>query len=77
MANETENQIRERAHAIWEEQGQPDGQADQHWQQAETEIIGASGEDASTATDDLPPSAMATSAAAEQLAKPPRRTKTA
>jgi hypothetical protein len=31
-------QIRERAHQIWEEQGRPDGLAVDHWCQAEREL---------------------------------------
>lgn len=77
MSNETENQIRERAYAIWEEQGQPDGQADQHWQQAETEIKAAEGDDAPVMADNPPATAMATGAAAEQLAEPSGRTRAA
>jgi hypothetical protein len=30
--------ISERAYAIWEQQGRPDGQALDHWLQAETEL---------------------------------------
>ncbi|AOH84748.1 hypothetical protein AWL63_13000 [Sphingomonas panacis] len=33
--------VRQRAHAIWIEQGQPEGAADQHWAQAEAEFDAA------------------------------------
>jgi hypothetical protein len=33
-----EQQIRERAYAIWEGEGRPAGRADDHWRQAEAEI---------------------------------------
>ncbi len=29
--DEREHRIRERAHRLWEEEGRPDGRADQHW----------------------------------------------
>ena len=40
MTNQTDNEqrIRERAHAIWERTGRPDGQEAEHWSQAEREI---------------------------------------
>lgn len=34
----TEQRIKERAYAIWERAGQPDGQAGEHWAEAEREI---------------------------------------
>ncbi|MER9661764.1 DUF2934 domain-containing protein [Mesorhizobium sp. M0159] len=33
-----EERIRQRAHAIWEQAGRPDGAHQQHWDQATTEI---------------------------------------
>jgi len=33
-----EQAIRERAYAIWEQHGRPDGRCLEHWSQAETEI---------------------------------------
>jgi hypothetical protein len=33
-----EHLIRERAYLIWEHEGQPEGQAERHWQEAEREI---------------------------------------
>jgi hypothetical protein len=33
-----ERRIRERAYLIWEHEGQPEGQADRHWQEAEREL---------------------------------------
>jgi hypothetical protein len=33
-----EHLIRERAHAIWEREGRPDGRADDHWQSAIAEL---------------------------------------
>jgi len=33
-----ESNIRERAYAIWEEQGRPEGSHDAHWHQAQREL---------------------------------------
>lgn len=35
-----ENEIRARAYALWQEEGEPEGRADIHWAQAEKEIKG-------------------------------------
>ncbi|GAA0580085.1 DUF2934 domain-containing protein [Rhizomicrobium electricum] len=35
---EREDRIRERAHALWEEEGRPEGRREQHWQRACAEI---------------------------------------
>ncbi len=50
---EREEKIRRRALEIWKEQGCPDGRAREHWQQAEREVGGEKGSDASR---DQPPS---------------------
>lgn len=33
-----EQRVRDRAHAIWERNGRPEGQSHEHWLQAEAEI---------------------------------------
>lgn len=33
-----ETRIRQRAHALWEREGRPDGQSERHWEQAKTMI---------------------------------------
>lgn len=38
MSAERERTVRERAYAIWEQQGRPDGKSLDHWLQAEAEI---------------------------------------
>ena len=38
MAGERARNIRERAYAIWEQEGRPDGSSLDHWLQAEAEI---------------------------------------
>jgi hypothetical protein len=34
----TNNEIAQRAYELWERSGRPEGKADQHWLQAETEL---------------------------------------
>lgn len=41
MAQDRDALVRERAHAIWLEEGRPEGQAEQHWSRAETEFADA------------------------------------
>ena len=38
--NDREQRIRERAHQIWEKEGQPEGRERDHWERAEREIDG-------------------------------------
>ena len=38
MLDDRESRIRERAHAIWEAEGRPDGQDEVHWKRAAAEI---------------------------------------
>jgi Protein of unknown function (DUF2934) len=38
MLDESEQAIRERAYAIWEQDGRPEGRSLAHWSQAEVEI---------------------------------------
>ncbi|MGP0001577.1 MAG: DUF2934 domain-containing protein [Acetobacteraceae bacterium] len=33
-----EDRVRERAYALWEEDGRPDGRSDEYWQQARSEV---------------------------------------
>ncbi len=35
-----ENDIRQRAYAIWEEDGRPEGRQEEHWQRASMELAG-------------------------------------
>jgi hypothetical protein len=39
-ARDREAEIRERAYAIWENEGKPDGQQHEHWERAERQING-------------------------------------
>ena len=38
MNDERTQRVRDRAHALWEQAGRPEGQDAQHWSQAEHEI---------------------------------------
>ena len=38
MAGQKDDRIRERAHAIWEREGRPDGREQDHWEQARREV---------------------------------------
>lgn len=74
-----ERLIRERAHAIWEAEGQPHGRHDQHWDQARRDLDGAdaSPEAAETVTaatgDETPPADhVGTGETAPAAAKPTR-----
>ena len=33
-----EDRVRERAYALWEKDGRPDGRSDEYWQQAQSEV---------------------------------------
>jgi Protein of unknown function (DUF2934) len=38
MDGDREERLRERAYAIWEREGQPEGGAERHWAEAEEEL---------------------------------------
>jgi hypothetical protein len=48
-AAKQEASVRERAYAIWEEEGRPDGRAVEHWERAYREILARIG-----VVDELP-----------------------
>ena len=62
MSDENEDTVRERAFAIWEAQGHPEGLADTHWAQAQAELAG-------TAEFEDLPSPLATGAAAAAMTR--------
>jgi hypothetical protein len=39
MSGPTEEDIRKRAHELWKAAGEPEGQADEFWHQAEHELV--------------------------------------
>jgi hypothetical protein len=61
----SEQMVRERAQAIWQREGCPDGDADRHWAMAETEL------QAEAAESSAKPKARAKKAAAEKPANNP------
>ena len=38
MTEDREQRIRERAHALWEQEGRPHGRQEEHWRQASQEV---------------------------------------
>lgn len=38
MAQDRETRIRERAHALWEQEGRPEGRHEEHWRRASREV---------------------------------------
>jgi hypothetical protein len=50
MSNPTAEQIRVRAHELWEAAGKPDGCEHEFWYQAERELKGVSNPDEKSAT---------------------------
>ena len=54
MSDDRESRIRQRAHALWEQDGRPEGRHEDHWQQASQEVEGgpAQPQDGETAPTD-------------------------
>ena len=62
MTDDRQERIRQRAHAIWEQAGRPEGAHQQHWDQAIAEIDGEDGKPkAKAARPKKPPAAEAKS----------------
>jgi hypothetical protein len=40
MENPSDDQIRQRAHALWEQSGRPEGRSEEFWHEAERELLG-------------------------------------
>jgi hypothetical protein len=60
MEDETQRVIRERAYALWEAEGRPEGRALEHWRRAEREVLEeyqsvAGEEDPQVGLDEEPP----------------------
>ncbi len=51
MEKPTEDQIRRRAHELWEQNHRPDGRDEEFWHQAERELQGAQEPATETAED--------------------------
>ena len=69
MTGNRDEQIRKRAHAIWEAEGRPSGAHDRHWQQAEREVDMGAGKPAKAAKAAAKP-AKAAAKPATAAAKP-------
>jgi hypothetical protein len=72
MAEDREARIRERAHRLWEEEGRPEGRAEEHWRRAQVEVDGkgqAAG-DALPAPDDAQAEGISGSPPADPLRNP-------
>lgn len=52
MAEDEEERIRRRAHAIWEEEGRPEGRQEEHWRRARRELASGSGPREEAAAED-------------------------
>lgn len=49
--SDREQQVRERAYALWQAEGAPEGRHQDHWQQAETELGGAAPDEETTGAE--------------------------
>ena len=75
MSDNREDRVRQRAHEIWQREGQPEGQGARHWLEAEGEID-AEDEAAKPAKVKVPAKAKAPAkpkAAAKPAAKKPAK----
>jgi nucleotide-binding universal stress UspA family protein len=50
-----QRRVRERAYALWEREGRPEGQAERHWFEAEAELLRAGEAHSSAGTVDARP----------------------
>jgi hypothetical protein len=57
MDEELQRRIRERAHRLWEQEGKPEGRADEHWEQARTELADDEREALTESRDEVIPEA--------------------
>lgn len=59
MSHDREAAIREKARAIWEKEGRPDGHHERHWIEAEREVYASAGPAKTAAKDGVKKSAAA------------------
>lgn len=57
-SQDRETQVAKLAHQIWEDEGRPEGKAEQHWEQAHRQLFGGE----SAQAEDLAPEAARTPA---------------
>jgi hypothetical protein len=60
MDRETEEQIKRRAYELWQSEGCPSGRDQEHWDQAQKEIIGHTDGNYNTSTSAGPPDLIET-----------------
>jgi hypothetical protein len=48
-----EDRVRERAYALWEMDGRPDGRSEEYWRQARSEVEAEEAESSNANTDDV------------------------
>ncbi|TRB02674.1 MULTISPECIES: DUF2934 domain-containing protein [Rhizobium/Agrobacterium group] len=63
MSHDREAAIREKARAIWEKEGRPDGHHERHWSEAEREVSAGAGAAKTTAKNGVKKSAAAKTSA--------------
>ena len=68
MHEEREQQIRGRAYALWQQDGEPEGREKEHWEQACRDM-----EEESIGTPDISPGPGAEKQARSELAKGPAK----
>jgi hypothetical protein len=71
-----DERIRERAYALWEQDGQPEGRAEEHWHQARSDVQAKDAESGPESSNTLPnpaPSAPPAQAPSQKLASQPKK----
>ena len=70
MSEDREQRIRELAYRFWEEDGRPEGRADDYWRRAEAEVDATTAGDALPAPDDAQAANPSGSPAADPVRNP-------
>jgi hypothetical protein len=70
MQNDLSDRIRQRAQEIWEQEGRPEGRAEEHWAQAERDIRAAAGGPKAAGQPKASAKKAGNGAAAHRAAKP-------
>lgn len=65
-----DERIRDRAYALWEQNGRPEGQAEEHWHQAQSDV---QAEDVGSSPGTLPHPASPAQVSSQKPASKPRR----
>lgn len=70
-----DERIRDRAYALWEREGQPEGRAEEHWRQARSDVEAEDAGSGLESPDTLPDPAPSASSAQAPSQKPASRPK--